>query len=78
MAEIYYWLLVHNPWFGDEEYFCFDRQGEESATNNPAMAMRWQDLYAAEYAQLRLSGTWTPKLIAFDGAALCGGLHSSE
>jgi hypothetical protein len=77
MAEIHYWLLVHEPWFGDTEYFRFDKQGNESATANPALAMRWQDLYAAEYAGGMLSGQWTPKLIAFDGDALCGGASPS-
>ena len=78
MSEVYYWLLVHEPWFGDTEYFCFYKQGEEWATTNPAMAMRWLDLYAAEFAQSCLSGMWTPKLIAFDGAALCGGVEKQS
>ena len=74
MAKRYYWLLVHEPWFGDTEYFCFDKQGDESATANPALAMRWDDLHSAEWAESMLHGVWTPKLIAFDGAALCGGV----
>jgi len=77
MSEVHYWLLVHEPWFGDTEYFRFDLRGNESATTNPALAMRWQDLYAADYALGCLSGMWTPKLIAFDGDALCGGIGQS-
>lgn len=78
MSEVHYWLLVHQPWFGPTEYFAFDKCGNESAVVNPAMAMRWHDLYAAEWAQGRLSGQWTPKLIAFDGAALCGGVEKTS
>ena len=80
MSEVYYWVLCHDNWprhSPEPCYFAFINAGTELPTD-PARAMRWLDLEGVEQFASHLLGDWTPKLIAFDGAALCGGVEKQS
>ena len=71
MADVFYWLLVHNPLFGKMRYFAF-RPKDAHVPTNPALALRWLDYEGAAQFASRLAANWTPILVRFDGDAICG------
>jgi len=74
MADVHYWLLAHAGLpFKPTQYFAFCTNGDGLPTN-PAKAMRWMELEGAQQFAEKLLGNWTPVLMKFDGAALCGGI----
>jgi hypothetical protein len=78
MADVYYWVLCHvglRP-FSKTRYYAL-RPADVELPTNPALALRWVELEGAEQFAARLQGSWTPRLVRFDGAALCGGVSPS-